>query len=312
MSERLDVAVVKAYPTLSRSRAAKLIEQGLVTVNGALRTKASYEVQAGDTVVAQTEPPTEYTLEPVEMPLDIVYEDEWLAIVNKPRGLVVHPAPGHLDDTLVHGLRARFAQLSDLGGELRPGIVHRIDKDTSGLLVIAKDNFAHQKLQEQLESRQMSREYLAVCKGCFSQKEFEVEKPIDRHPVDRKKMAIVDGGRYAKTLFCVIDGNHDFSLLKCSLTTGRTHQIRVHLMSLGHSIVGDRVYGKPAKVNFAGQALHAYQIKFVHPKTGKEMIFWAEPPEDLQQLCKKCKLSLPQPEEIDRWKKQKNILDFTR
>ena len=294
---RLDVAVTKAYTQISRNQAARLIEQGKVKVNNVIQTKASFACQPLDEIEAEIVQEQEYQLIPCEMELDIIYEDDSIAIINKPRGMVVHPGAGNLEQTLVHGLIGRFEKLSDLGGEFRPGIVHRIDKDTSGILVIAKNNEAHLNLKNQLEQRTMDRVYLAVCKGGFSKEEFVIEKPIGRHPVQRKKMAVVDEGKFASTEFRVLDSNLDFSLVECELFTGRTHQIRVHLMYAGHPIVGDTIYGKQCKVNFDGQALHSFKIGLDHPVTNKRMVFEAQPPADMIDLCRKCKLRLVSVEE---------------
>lgn len=290
---RLDTAVSQVIDEVSRSQAQKLIDDGNVLVNGAVK-KSNYKVKQGDVLTWTLPEPEEYNAAPQNIPIDIVYEDKDVAVINKAKGMVVHPAPGHSDGTLVNAVMYHIKDLSGVGGVLRPGIVHRLDKDTSGLILIAKNDFAHQELSRQLETKTMNRRYLAVCKGGFKEDEFIVEANIDRSRRDRKKMAVCrDGeGRYAKTAFTVIDRNGEYTLLECRLFTGRTHQIRVHLSHLGHPIVGDEVYGKKGKVNFSGQALHGYRVEFIHPSSGKTMDFCAQPPEDFMKLLKKLGLSL--------------------
>lgn len=292
-SLRLDTAVSQVIAEVSRSQAQKLIDDGNVLVNGAVK-KSNYKVKQGDVLTWTLPEPEEYNAAPQNIPIDIVYEDKDVAVINKAKGMVVHPAPGHSDGTLVNAVMYHIKDLSGVGGVLRPGIVHRLDKDTSGLILIAKNDFAHQELSRQLETKTMNRRYLAVCKGGFKEDEFIVEANIDRSRRDRKKMAVCrdDEGRYAKTAFTVIDRNGEYTLLECRLFTGRTHQIRVHLSHLGHPIVGDEVYGKKGRINFSGQALHGYRVEFIHPASGKTMAFCAQPPEDFVKLLKKLGLSL--------------------
>lgn len=290
IGERLDVAV-SLMENITRSKAKTLIDKGKVTVNGK-EVKSNYKIKENDdiSVVIEEENIMPY---PQDIPLDVVYEDEYLAVINKPKGMVVHGAPGHYSDTLVNACLHRFEHLSNID-EMRPGIVHRIDKDTSGLIMIAKTNEAHEFLAEQLQDKTMNRRYYAVCKGNIGQDFFTVEKNIARSKNDRKKMAVCsdDEGRYAKTDFTVISRNNDYCLVECKLYTGRTHQIRVHLASCGHSLVGDLVYGKKGKINFDGQALFAYSLEFVHPKTKKNVKIKVEPNEEFMALLKKLKLNL--------------------
>ncbi len=262
---------------ISRSYAAKLIEDGLVTLNGKSAVKKD-KVKAGDEIVISAPEPTELEAKPQNIPIDIVYEDDSLIVVNKPQGMVVHPAAGNPDGTLVNGL-LYHCQLSTINGVVRPGIVHRIDKDTSGLLVVAKTNMAHEALSEQLKERKAMRKYYCIVNGNIKEDTGTVNKPIDRHPVDRKRMAIVEGGREAITHFTVLERFGAYTLVECALETGRTHQIRVHMASLGHSIVGDTVYGvKKDREKGKGQLLHAKTIGFSHPVTGEIMEFTSELP----------------------------------
>ena len=290
IGERLDVAV-SLMENITRSKAKNLIDKGSVTVNGKA-VKSNYKIKENDdiSIVIEEENTMPY---PQDIPLDVVYEDECLAVINKPKGMVVHGAPGHYSDTLVNACLHRFEHLSNID-ETRPGIVHRIDKDTSGLIMIAKTNEAHEFLADQLQDKTMNRRYYAVCKGNIGQDFFTVEKNIARSKNDRKKMAVCsdDEGRYAKTDFTVISRNNDYCLVECKLYTGRTHQIRVHLASCGHSLVGDLVYGKKGKINFDGQALFAYSLEFIHPKTKELIKIKAEPNEEFMALLKKLKLNL--------------------
>lgn len=290
---RLDAAIPTLMDGISRSMAQKLIENGDITVC-AKTVKTNYKVKYGDIIEITVPEPEEYNAVPEDIPIDIIYEDKDLALINKSRGMVVHPAPGHSTGTLVNAIMYHIKDLSGIGGVLRPGIVHRLDKDTSGLILIAKNDAAHESLSRQLEDKTMNRRYLAVCKGNFKEDAFEVEENIDRSKSDRKKMAVClkDQGRYAKTAFRVVDKVEGYTLVECRLFTGRTHQIRVHLSHIGHSIVGDEVYGKKGKVNFDGQALHAYRLEFVHPSTGKIMAFIASPPGEFMDLLSKLKLNI--------------------
>lgn len=274
-SSRLD-KFISDNSDISRSYAAKLIEDGCVTLNGSSVTKKS-KVAAGDTVIIKLPEPQEIEAKPENILLDIVYEDDSVIVVNKPQGMVVHPAAGNMTGTLVNGL-LYHCTLSSINGAIRPGIVHRIDKDTSGLLVVAKTNEAHELLSAQLKERKALRKYVCIVHGNIKEGEGTIDKPIGRHPTDRKRMAVIEGGREAVTHYKVLERFGDYTYLECTLETGRTHQIRVHLASIGHNIAGDPVYGiKKDRDSGKGQFLHAKTIGFVHPKTGELMEFSAEP-----------------------------------
>ena len=266
--ERLDKFIAD-NSDISRSYAAKLCEDGLVMLSGKPLAK-KYKITGGEEIEIDVPEPEELSIEPEDIPLDIVYEDSDVIVVNKPQGLCVHPAPGNESGTLVNGLVYHCGgELSAINGVIRPGIVHRIDKDTSGLLIVAKNNEAHLKLSEQLKERKAMRKYVALVNGNIKEEGGTINKPIARNPVDRKKMAVVQGGREAITHFNVLERFGQYTLVECILETGRTHQIRVHMASIGHSIVGDPLYGiKKEKFNLPGQLLHAKTIGFVHPTTG--------------------------------------------
>jgi 23S rRNA pseudouridine1911/1915/1917 synthase len=270
-SERLDRWLADQLPGWSRSRLQKLVEQGQVTLNGQICTSKKATVQAGDRIHLTIPAAAPLALEPENIPLDILYEDDELIILNKPAGLVVHPAPGHESGTLVHALLAHCPNLAGIGGVQRPGIVHRLDKDTSGAIVIAKTDRAHQHLQAQLKAKTAQREYLAIVYGSPATDSGTIDLPIGRHPVDRKKMAIVpiEKGRHAVTHWQVLERLGNYTLMQFRLETGRTHQIRVHTTQMGHPIVGDPVYGsgRSIGVNLTGQALHAYKLHLKHPST---------------------------------------------
>ena len=276
--ERLDVFAA-ALADVTRSRAGALIRDGLVTVDGAMQTKGGFKLKPGMAVVVEVPEPVPAQAQPEDIPLRIVYQDDDLAVVFKPSGMVVHPAAGNASGTLVNALLMHLDNLSGIGGEIRPGIVHRIDKDTSGLLLVAKNDMAHVSLSGQIKAHAVHRAYRAIVIGGFKQASGTVDAPIGRHPTDRKKMAIVPDGREAVTHWSVIEPLKGATLIECRLTTGRTHQIRVHMASIGHPVLGDPVYGpkkSPCPVT-GGQLLHAYRIGFVHPRTGEEMLFEAEP-----------------------------------
>ncbi len=281
---RLDVFMSECAD-FTRSAAQKLIEDGRVSVNGNLQTK-KYKVKSGDEVQVSLPEPRVVDAAPQDIPLDIVYEDEDIIVVNKPQGMVVHPAAGNPDGTLVNALMHHTkGNLSAINGVIRPGIVHRIDKDTSGILVVAKNDKAHLSLSEQIKEHSMTREYYCLIAGGVKEDEFTVDKPIGRDPKDRKKMqAGVRDGRDAVTHFFVEKRFSGYTLLKCVLETGRTHQIRVHLKSVGKAIVGDPVYGlkndKLAEQNkICGQLLHAKKLGFLHPSTGEYVEFNSELPD---------------------------------
>lgn len=278
--ERIDALLAHMLPQLSRSAAQRLLEEGRVLLRGA-PVRKNYRCAAGDCFLLSLPEAEEVPLVPQDIPLDVVYEDGDVIVVNKPRGLVVHPAPGHPDGTLVNALLFHCGDsLSGIGGEKRPGIVHRIDKDTSGLLIAAKNDFAHQALSGQLADRSLSRIYEAVVRGNLREDAGTVSKSIGRHPTDRKRMAVLPGGRPAVTHWEVLARYRGYTHIRCRLETGRTHQIRVHLASLGHPLLGDAVYGAPAPdKGLSGQCLHARELKFIHPRTGEPVHLETELPD---------------------------------
>ena len=305
-AKRLDHYLSERHPEISRARWQEWIEAGQVRVNGKPVTKPAHKLHAGDTVDYTLPPdrPPDYDLKPEAIPVPIVYEDEHLIVVNKPRGLTVHPAPGHPHGTLVNALLAHSPALSQGSAAFRPGIVHRLDKDTTGLLIVAKTDWAHARLSDALQRHAIDRRYLALVWGVPKERQFTVDLPIGRHPVHRKKMAALDEAavaagkaRPARTHFTVQQAWRDFALLYARLETGRTHQVRVHTSAMGHPVVGDALYGgvrRPprdcppelayALENLQGQLLHAYEIEFDHPITGEPMSFTAPLPEDFQEI----------------------------
>ncbi len=286
--DRLDSYLSSNCAGLTRSAAQKLIEDGRVKVNGEIKQKR-YICAENDVVEVDFPPLKEDKAIAQEIPLDIVFEDEHLLVVNKPKGMVVHPAAGNYDGTLVNALLAHCKDgLSGINGVIRPGIVHRIDKDTSGLLIVAKTDFAHVRLAEQIKTHSFKRVYNAVLCGRFKEEKFDVEKPIARSKKDRKKMAVDPEGRYALTHFEVLTQYERYALVKCTLETGRTHQIRVHSAYLGHPVAGDAVYGRAEK-SLKGQCLHAKEIGFVHPVTGQYMEFDSNLPEYFTDFIKTLK-----------------------
>ena len=289
--ERLDVFAA-ALADVTRSRAGALIREGRVRVNGAAQAKAGFRLKGGMAVRVEVPAAAPAAARPEAIDLDIVYQDEDLAVVFKPSGMVVHPAAGNESGTLVNALLARLDNLSGIGGEIRPGIVHRIDKDTSGLLLVAKNDRAHVSLSEQIKAHTVSRAYKAIVIGGFRQDEGTVEGPIGRHPSDRKRMAVVPGGREATTHWTVLERLRGATLIEARLTTGRTHQIRVHMASIGHPVLGDPVYG-PKRSPYpvaGGQLLHAYCIGFTHPRTGERMRFEADPEPRFTEWLQKLRL----------------------
>ena len=278
--ERIDALLARSLPSLSRSQVQKLLEQGMVTLNGRA-LKKNFRCSAGETYEVLLPEPDDLPLIPQNIPLDVVYEDEDLIVVNKPRGLVVHPAPGHPDGTLVNALLYHCGEsLSGIGGQRRPGIVHRIDKDTSGLLIVAKNDFSHQGLSAQLADHSLCREYEALVRGNFKQDSGAIDKPIGRHPIDRKRMAVTDkNSKPAVTHWQLLASYRGYSHILCRLETGRTHQIRVHMASIGHPLLGDFTYGAPSpEKGLAGQCLHARRLRFVHPRTGEHVLLETELP----------------------------------
>jgi len=280
---RLDRFLSEAFPNLSRSYVQKLIETGAVTVDGK-SSKPALKLAPGAVVRISIPPPKPAAAEAEYIPLTIVYEDDDLLVVDKPAGLVVHPAPGHPGGTLVNALLARYPNLR-ITDTLRPGIVHRLDKDTSGLMVVAKNDRAFACLVEQMKKREVLKEYIVLVHGQLRVKEGVIDAPIGRDPRNRKKMAVVPGGKPARTLFRVVQMLDQFTLVEAQLETGRTHQIRVHFASIGHPVVGDQVYG-PGKrdLEIGRQFLHAYRLSFRLPSTGKQADFRSPLPADLERL----------------------------
>ena len=284
--ERIDALLSRKFPALSRSLIQKCMEAGTVTVNDR-PVKKNARGSAGDEIFFAFPETEALTVEAQQIPLDVVYEDGDLIIINKERGMVVHPAPGHPDGTLVNALLFRCGDsLSGIGGVQRPGIVHRIDKDTSGLLVVAKNDFAHQGLSAQLSDHTLCREYAAVVNGSFREESGTVDKPIGRHPVDRKRMAVTEkNSRHVVTHWELLEAYRSYSLVLCRLETGRTHQIRVHMASIGHPLLGDGLYGaKCPDKGLEGQCLHARRLRLVHPRTGQEMQFEAPLPDYFKEV----------------------------
>ena len=287
--ERLDAFLSRSAEGLSRSAAQKLIADGNVLLNGRPARKND-RLRVGDSVELTIPEPREVDIAPKQMPLDIVYEDEDVAVINKPKGLVVHPAVGHQDDTLVNGLLyAMGDSLSGINGELRPGIVHRIDKDTSGLLAIAKNDLAHTVLASQLKDHSMARTYEAIVCGSFKEDSGTVDAPIGRHPTDRKKMCVTQrNSKSAVTHWEVVERFRGYTHIRCLLETGRTHQIRVHMAYIGHPILGDTVYGhKKPELGQDSQCLHAGALCFRHPRDGRPVMVFAPLPDYFQSVLEK-------------------------
>lgn len=288
--ERLDKYIAQKQESLSRVMIQKLIEEGNILVNGE-KSKPSYNVQEGDKITIQIPEVKATDLKAQEIPLNIIYEDDDIIVVNKAKGMVVHPAVGNPDGTLVNAIMAHCkGNLSGIGGELRPGIVHRLDKDTSGLLIIAKNDKAHLEMSEQIQKRQVKKTYLALVRGTIPENEATINMPIGRSTRDRKKMAVNKNGKEAITHFKVLDRFVGYTYLQVRIETGRTHQIRVHMAEIGHPVVGDMVYSN-GKNEFGveGQMLHATRLEFKHPITGKEMHLEAPLPEYFEEVLKELK-----------------------
>ena len=288
-----DGARVDAYlarnTELSRSRVAELICGGALTIDGREILKPSFKLAQGQMLVLSVPETRPVDIAPQDIPLDILYQDADIAVINKPCGMVVHPAAGNEDGTLVNALLYNIHDLSGIGGEMRPGIVHRLDKDTSGLILVAKNDRAHAAMSEQFKSRSMEKHYRAVAYGRFSEAHGLIDAPIARHPVDRKRMAVVPGGKPSKTEWCVIEALRGATYLDVHLLTGRTHQIRVHMQSIGHPLLGDAIYAPNVKlpVRIPRLMLHAYSLQFTHPTTGERMELTAPlPPAFAQTLDK--------------------------
>lgn len=287
VNQRLDLWLGQQL-RVSRSQIKRLIDQELVTVNGTT-TKAGYKVQAGDELVVNIPQEQTPSLEAEPIPLHILYEDEELAVIEKPKGLVVHPGAGNLDGTLVNALLYHIEELAEGGEPERPGIVHRLDKDTSGLMMVAKTEASFAYLSNLLKERQVERHYLALVQGRVAQDEGVIDKPIGRHPKDRKKMAVLPSGRDAQTIFTVIERFTKHSLVRCELVTGRTHQIRVHCASMHHPIVGDPLYGwKKNNLGADSQMLHAAYLAFRHPR-GERLEFNSDPGAEFWDVVEKAK-----------------------
>ena len=279
---RLDKFVSEQIPDLSRTRVKELVKDQNILVNGKVE-KVSYKIQAGDEIEVNIPAVKPLDVIPENIPLDIVYEDDDVIVVNKPQGMVVHPAPGHPDHTLVNALLYHTKVLAQSPEGFRPGIVHRIDKDTSGLLMIAKTAKARESLEDQLAHKTNKRLYWAIVHGNFAEKNGVIDAPIGRNPYDRKKMAVVETGKKAITHFKVLEQFKDYSLIECQLETGRTHQIRVHLDYIGHPVAGDPLYGPRKTLKGHGQFLHAKVLGFKHPSTGEWLEFSVEPPQIFQE-----------------------------
>ena len=288
---RLDAYLPEIQEELSRNAVQKLLEKGEILVNGK-PVKKNYKVKLGDEIEFSLPEPEEVDILPENIPLDILFEDEDVIVINKPKGLVVHPAPGHWSGTLVNALMYHCGEsLSGINGEKRPGIVHRIDMDTSGLLIVAKNDFAHTALADQLQDHSLSRVYEAVVVGNIKADSGTIDAPIGRHPLDRKKMTVTaQGGREAVTHFEVIERYQGFTHLRLHLETGRTHQIRVHLSWQNHPILGDSVYGKGKQLGLDTQCLHARSLTFRHPRDGREVTVESPLPEYFQEILRKIQL----------------------
>lgn len=286
--ERIDKAIASFESDWSRTQIQNFIKDGFVTVNGET-AKTSYKVKSGDVIVVT--PPDAVPLDIVaeNLNLEIIYEDEDVVVVYKPRGMVVHPAPGHTTGTLVNGLMYQIKDLSGINGVMRPGIVHRIDKDTSGLLMVAKNDIAHVSLVDQLVKKTVTRKYTALVHGRIPHDKGTIDAPIARDKKERQSMSVVDNGKHAVTHFRVIERYEKYSLVECQLETGRTHQIRVHMKYIGYPLAGDPKYGPKKTISFDGQVLHAGLLGFIHPKTGEYLEFSYPLPEDFTNLLQDLK-----------------------
>ena len=285
---RLDAYISKKNENISRTNIQRLIENGNILVNGEKR-KISYKVQIGDNISINIPDPKETKIKAEEIPLDIIYEDNDIIVVNKPKGMIVHPANGNLEGTLVNAIMSICKNsLSGIGGEIRPGIVHRLDKDTSGLLIVAKNDLAHINMSNQIKNRQVKKIYIALVRGNINEEEATINMPIGRSTKDRKKMAVRKDGKEAITHFKVLKRYSEYTLLEVKIDTGRTHQIRVHLSEIGHPVVGDMVYSNGKnEFGIQGQMLHAKSLDFKHPITNKQMHLEAELPDYFKEVINK-------------------------
>ena len=286
---RIDKAIGLIEDKLSRVAIQRLLDEGNILVNGKT-TKASYKTKLGDGITIQKETPKKVDIIAQDIPIEVLYEDEDIIVVNKPKGIVVHPANGNPNGTLVNAIMNLCGNsLSGIGGEIRPGIIHRLDKDTSGVLIVAKNDIAHINISNQIKNRQTKKIYIALVRGVIKENEATIDMPIGRSKKDRKKMAVTKDGKEAVTHFKVLKRYDNFTLLEIKIDTGRTHQIRVHMSEIGHPIVGDYVYSNGKNpFNVEGQMLHAKQIEFVHPTTGKDMKIEAPIPKYFQSIIDIC------------------------
>lgn len=282
---RLDVYLAKEQAAPSRSSIQRLIDDGCVRVNGRVETKPSYRVRADDVIEVSLPPPevAPACVPPEDIVIAVLYEDDDVLVVDKPRGMTVHPGAGRTTGTLVNALLGRQMSLSGVGGPLRPGIVHRLDRNTTGVMIVAKNDRAHLKLAADLAAHRVGRHYLALVRGGVAENEGVVDAPIGRHPADRKRQAVVAGGRRAVTRFRTLERFGDYTLIEAMLETGRTHQIRVHMQYIGRPVAGDPVYGGVrGELGLAAQALHSAKVEFTHPATGEHMAFAADMPDDMR------------------------------
>ncbi|GHH96489.1 RluA family pseudouridine synthase [Neobacillus kokaensis] len=281
--DRIDKIISGLDDEWSRTQVQQWIKEGAVLVNGKT-VKTNYKCSLNDVIKISIPEPEELDVIPEEMDLDIYYEDKDVLVVNKPRGMVVHPAPGHMTGTLVNGLMAHCKDLSGINGVLRPGIVHRIDKDTSGLLMVAKNDLAHESLVNQLVEKTVTRKYKAIVHGVIPHDFGTIDAPLGRDSKDRQSMAVVDNGKHAVTHFQVLERFNDFTFVECQLETGRTHQIRVHMKYIGYPLAGDPKYGPKKTLDLNGQALHAGVLGFIHPRTNEYLEFEAPLPDEMEYL----------------------------
>ena len=286
-NKRIDAYLSEKLEDTSRVTIQRLISEEKILVNGK-KTKASYKVQEGDKIQVEEEKPVEVSIKAQNIPLEIIYEDNDIIVVNKPKGMVVHPANGNPDGTLVNAIMAICKDtLSGIGGEIRPGIVHRLDKDTSGIIIVAKNDKAHIKLSEQIKEHKVKKTYIALVRGIVRENEATINMPIGRSEKDRKKMAVTKKGKEAITHFKVLQRYDNYTLLQVNIETGRTHQIRVHLSQIGYPIIGDEVYSNGKNEwNVKGQCLHAKSLEFIHPGTGTKMYLEAKMPEYFEEILK--------------------------